>query len=617
MEILDQNSALLAQEAALIPSPSLIDGRTEIDRLSFLTEFATVINFYDNENRLHGNWSPFLLKDPAILVAHISKTKIDQINSLFHNTCNQIELFVNSEKISKELVIGINHLFDQIITLFVRVERWTYYMQLTAVEYELKKYLIHQVKNTYGKFFWAILSLKDKLSHVPYRHRVKRVYYYLYDNFDPIIWKQSKDKSPYWDVLGLEHQVNETSSPLTIYTAIKNVGVDLLRFLEAVVLFAGKEYSTVKTIRGKYPDTLLIRTFVNLLDVYNDQINKISGNHLKFYYQDILKQNLKEAIADQVLLFADLAKTDSTFMLSAGTLFNGGLDAQKKPILFESLSNVNLNPAKINNVYAIGKDKKSNNLTGIQQIVNPSVIQKNEDGKVKSWNFFGEANQPIKPAELSPVGFVISSPLLLLREGTRTITIEFLSLEIPLDINHLNFYLSTENDWFQVDKTTNVSISNYTITITLNPSDPAISAYLKNPEKLDSNWPMLKIAFDEMNSLTPILNAHSINLSVVVKGVKLVQLYNDFGTVSSKNPYQPFGPTPLLNSSFIMGSNEIFSKPISSFDIKIDWTNLPDDFYCYYEIYNKYLKGKLIYISWLNRFLNCLFGNKKRKKETC
>jgi hypothetical protein len=46
MQIIDQNSALVAQETALIPGASLIDGRTEIDRLSFLTEFASVINFY-------------------------------------------------------------------------------------------------------------------------------------------------------------------------------------------------------------------------------------------------------------------------------------------------------------------------------------------------------------------------------------------------------------------------------------------------------------------------------------------------------------------------------------------------------------------------------------------
>ncbi len=606
MEIFNQNSALIAQETALIPGSSLIDGRTEIDRLSFLTEFATVINFYDSENRVHGNWSPFLLKDPAILVAHISKTKIDQIYALFHNICNQIELVVNKNKITKELVIGINHLFDQLIELFVRIERWIYYMQLTAVEYELKKYLIHQVKTTYSKYFWALLSLKDRLSQIPYRHRVKRVYYYLYDNFDQLIWKQNKDKSPYWDVLGLDHQVDKTSSPLAIYTALKNVGKDLLRFLEAVVSFAAQEYESVKAIKGKYPDTLLLRSFVNLLGIYKDQLNAVAGQHLQFYYSDILKQNLQGAVADQVLLFADLAKTDSTFMLPEGTLFNGGLDAQKKPILFEALSDVHLNPAKISNIYTIAKNKTNNNLTSIQQISNPSVIQKDEDGKVQSWKFFGETTPVGTLPEPSTFGFAVSSPLLFLSEGTRTIKIEFIGLEIEaFELAHLNFYLSTEKSWFQVDKINNVAIDQHTITIFLYPGDPEISTFLENPEKLDSTWPMLKIAFDEMDSLTAVLNTLSINLSVTVRGVKTLQLYNDFGAISTKNPYQPFGPTPLLNSSFVIGSNEVFSKPISSFNIKIDWNNLPENFRSYYEIYNKYLKGKLVFIPWINRIFGC------------
>ncbi|MFW0717712.1 contractile injection system tape measure protein [Pedobacter sp. N23S346] len=69
MKIIDQHTALAAQETALVPVSSLLDGRTEVDCLAFLSHFASLINFYDNDNNIHGNWTPFLLKDLAILLA--------------------------------------------------------------------------------------------------------------------------------------------------------------------------------------------------------------------------------------------------------------------------------------------------------------------------------------------------------------------------------------------------------------------------------------------------------------------------------------------------------------------------------------------------------------------
>ena len=65
MSLIDQNSAMISLEEALTPNPYLIDNRTEKDRLNFLVDFASLINFYDRSNTINGNWMPFLLKDPV------------------------------------------------------------------------------------------------------------------------------------------------------------------------------------------------------------------------------------------------------------------------------------------------------------------------------------------------------------------------------------------------------------------------------------------------------------------------------------------------------------------------------------------------------------------------
>ncbi|MEJ0103893.1 MAG: hypothetical protein WDO19_15620 [Bacteroidota bacterium] len=73
MDPLNQHTIISSLQKALVPAPRMIDGRTERDRLWFLSAFAGLINFYNTDNNREGSWRPFLLKDPVFLLAFISK----------------------------------------------------------------------------------------------------------------------------------------------------------------------------------------------------------------------------------------------------------------------------------------------------------------------------------------------------------------------------------------------------------------------------------------------------------------------------------------------------------------------------------------------------------------
>ena len=98
MILIDQNSAINSLNEALVPSPYLIDERTEQDWLYFLTEFSKLINFYNDSNTIDGNWSPFLLKDPVFLMVSISKTNYKSLHSDYKNSCAEIQRLVQNEK---------------------------------------------------------------------------------------------------------------------------------------------------------------------------------------------------------------------------------------------------------------------------------------------------------------------------------------------------------------------------------------------------------------------------------------------------------------------------------------------------------------------------------------
>lgn len=389
MKVIDQNSAAAALEIALTPAPGLIDGRTETERLNFLCEFAALLNFYDGNNQLNGTWQPFLLKDPVFLLASIAHTDYLKEHKLFVKTCANLQGVINSQitiepitpdpvatEKANEMVALFNQLFDQLTRVFLRIEQWTSFMQMDKSEYDLKKYVIEQVKYTYNAYLWAVLSLRDFLASsgdltdestkliIPVRD-------YVFDSFTDELWTKGAGTMPFMQVLGLYtiDQVQEeppggsstsgpipygvTLTPQKYFDGLKNTGNLLFKFYRTIVHHSKAEYEKEKIKKSSYPDTLLLRTFSDLMKVHQAQLNGIADKHLHFYYTDILKQTEQPAVADSVFISIVLGKNITVFDMPAGTQFNAGADANKNPILFASTEEVSLNAGVISGVYTL------------------------------------------------------------------------------------------------------------------------------------------------------------------------------------------------------------------------------------------------------------------------
>ena len=229
------------------------------------------------------------------------------------------------------------------------------------------------------------------------------------------------------------------------------------------------------------------------------------------------------------------------------------------------------------------------------------------------------ASKTALPVTTLKPAFAFSSPMLFLMEGKRIISIE---LNFADTFNHqllkgANYYMSMQKTWLNVTKKLVspgkpppeiapiiINPKSVTIKIKLDPTDPPIESFLLNkdglnPDGLASSWPMFKIELSSFAGFDEIPVLDSLIVTVDVTGVKTFQLYNDYGTLSTKTAYPPFGPIPLVNSNFIIGSNEIFSKPINLLIIELFWDNLPPDFSTYYQQYNDYRfpTGELLYSS--------------------
>lgn len=599
---IDQYTAINSLDKALIPGDHLIDGRNEADMLDFLSGFAGLINFYNNSNKINGNWEPFLLKDPVFIVASIAKTRYTNIYELYHKTCLYIEQLLKKDAAGTELPSALNTLFDQVTSLFFIMEHWTYYMQSSDEEYDLKSFVTGRVRYTYSAIFWAVQAMREDLylhKAIPFIDPVK---YYLFDRFDSLIWRVNMNKSPYWQVLGINKPIADPKSEIThakenkasCYKALRYAGDQALSFIKTTIRFAPAEFEKLNATRGRYPDTILLRTFIHLLQVQQKQLNGISGRHLEFYYRDILKQKELPAKADHVFVCAQVSTPAEVFFTDAGTLFNAGEDAQKNPILFANAEPVTLNPAAIAGCYTLA-------VAGIVPALYSKTVYINDgSGQVVPWETFGDA---AAPATQQKTAFVVASPMLYLKEGLRTIvfTLNFAEA-VPMDLlTGATYYLTTQKAWLKLDPPAIAPVNNmpplfaYSITVMLDPTKEAIVPFLEKPVDMESVWPMLKIEFDTAANLNapPVISIFTID--VTVSGIKNLLLNNDYGVLSTKTPYPPFGPSPPVNSNFIIGSSEIFSKPLTAVYMSLTWSTLPPDgFQDYYQLYNNCIRDNFV-----------------------
>jgi hypothetical protein len=335
------------------------------------------------------------------------------------------------------------------------------------------------------------------------------------------------------------------------------------------------------------------------MKIYQAQMNSLSEKHLSFYYSDILKQTPNSVLPDTVFASSSLAKKTATYQLAKGTVFTAGINANKEPILFETLNKASLNPAKIINAYTLSQTPVDtyNSELYLQKLPPVNVIAKDEAGAIKSWKTFGSTQTP--QGAKQELAFTIASPMFYLTEATtRTITLNFTFANdetIIFSQPDFKFYLSTEKTWFEVPASNNLSdvIVENQIYLQLSPTDPVISAFTKNPDGYSSEWPLLKIVFPGYTESISSLAIATLDISVNVEELKNFQLYNDFGQLNAKKPFQLLGGAPKMNQSFMIGNAEIFSKPVQSMCFYLTWNPFAPsfDFANYYLEYNNYLNN--------------------------
>ena len=611
---------------ALEPSYFNIDERDSRDRLAFVTKFAELVNYYDEHNQQSGNWLPFLVKDPALLLAVISKCDYQQYDYCFHQVSQQLIklgwfgdnqsqpsdkalLLVNWQAPDLELQV-FQQLFSLLTNLFKQINAWLTPMHegigKTSQVDELKSFFTKQIESRLANQLSQTKALQQAIiNHLDKHQKAHFTELLELDEFLPELWLHSTCRAilPETKSLNLAWISHEF---INIYHSV-------FSFVRQVVSYAESQFYQIYQQQNASPDTALLIAFIQLMEVQQKQINRFTGKHLDFYYQDILQQKPQTAIADKTVVCLTLAKKIESLELAADTQFKAGSYPDKTPIIFINSRSQLITESRIKQVHPVyyqteklesSSEQKSAAQLFVGTKLAPDLLLKNSQKEQLSWPLFG--NNLVNEAQSSEVcyqnkqisqGFAFASPMLFLQSGKRTITIDFHFEKLPAEnyFSQSQFWLSSKSKWLKViakpvDEAAGSSVKNsLSVQINLSSDVPAVVPFDKHPDGIPSLWPQLKVLLsDEVNLTKP----------PQIKGVTItteVEQFNDF-VLGNKNGLLPpkklgllLGSIPEQQDSFYFGASECFAKPLTELKLLLTWELPTTSFSTYYQQYNDYL----------------------------
>ncbi|HTF20026.1 MAG TPA: hypothetical protein VK658_18260 [Chryseolinea sp.] len=358
------------------------------------------------------------------------------------------------------------------------------------------------------------------------------------------------------------------------------------------------------------PHLALMLAFIKQYGQVQDQLNGLTSTHLDFFYTKVIGEKRKNAIPDKLYIFIELARNISQYILAKGEVILAGNDSSGKRITYTTDNQVALNHTTISQLKAI--HHSSQNDTSIYSF--STVNSTDGYGKPlppgQGWYPFGDVNRNAKIA--AEIGFGIMSPILLLKDGRRRITVSFsLSTDKKwhrdemLTSDYFVAQITSGKQWI----TKNVKEFSYdnkklTLVVELGEVDPETSPYDKSVHGYalaETNWPMLKVVFMPGYTLgsykhLQTIQFTSITLRAEVEASTALAVRNDYGELDINKTFYPLGYTPVRGSNFFVGIPETYTKPLELIKLRIKWKGLPENFKIYYEGYkgstNSLVKGK-------------------------
>ncbi|MEP6727887.1 MAG: hypothetical protein ABJC98_18845 [Bacteroidota bacterium] len=434
----------------LLSGKAKIDNRSLADLLDFFVQLSRNVNYYDEKLNV-SDWQPFFSKSlPFILTAVI---KYDR--NAAEQKLSQYKKRFDSKPSAGGLHLLLRYSYTNIIK---KINAWQLQVTNSGIP----------VETVMDKL------MKDKLSgpvknFIKYSNAATHWYGTKGINFNSLL------SNPAWLLVqGDLYKEDETfrkegNTKRKRLIALYNKVFQLIQTFHDVIrlLSVSAEQSLDQSIlplkeelKEKNPPHLAILfAFIKLFQYLQGDLNGYTKRHLDFFYKQVLKLKPKAAEPDKVHLVLDIQQQLDKYLFKKGLLFKDGKDNNKAEIYFASDDEIVVNKAQVadqRTLFLNNQSVRQQQLPGVATCENRSIVEgvymapnatmaNGVDKDFKDalpsratlgskWSkYIDPENKFTYPYPNARLGFILASPVLLLNEGTRTITI---SLSCQLQRNY-------------------------------------------------------------------------------------------------------------------------------------------------------------------------------------
>jgi hypothetical protein len=615
---------------ALLPENIQIDAREMHEWLAFIAQSAELVQYFNTQNKISGNWAAFLQKDPSVLLALILQARPEKYDNEVRGFVRQFFGAANE----KSQAQAFEKLLLKTLDMALEINHW--YLQTLQIKYTeqnnpVQEILRKIIQDTLGKELQQLKSLIDLLL----QKKAIRLPADTLAKFDP-----------FHDIWDLKNNLKSVEIQLGNSSDWLNAAIPLTRqvfqhlYMTMVHITQKAQMWFEESLKNEYhaPHVGLLLGFLELFKHAKNQLNELPKKHLLHYYQDILQQQPRKHVPDKTVVSFSMAKHLDTHLIEKGVLLSAGSNEKGIPSNYQTLQDLLLSKAEIYALKTLYLSKSNtafvNSSYRLVSGIYAAPFANSQDGTGTpfqtsdiSWPVFGEEQLDKNLIDRrmidAAIGFIIASPILSIREGKREITLQFQFSESSLDIlmdlvddialnqsksrsevaanifeDAFHIFVSTELEWWPIKRWRMdepdqwIVNGGFSIFLYLNEDDPAIAS-LSVPS-YDTHWPMVQIRLNPdcniyVYSFCAPLEVEAIQIDVAVKGIKSLTLYNQIGLLDGSAPFQLLGPIPQRNAYLLIGHTELFTKRLTHLAFRLQWNNIPDlekGFAEYYQEYN-------------------------------
>ena len=447
---------------ALSPETTKIDNRSIADLLVWSVGYAQELPYFNQMNLLVGNWRVFWEKDISAVIADIDSKRPPADGALFQEIENyrRLEAVARiSTTDAKMRISRFRELCDQLLAIPKQFENWHRRVEKGL---GLWRYLDETIQAVLRP---AVIKLQQYDLGAENENGQNEPLGLDYDGLK-IPWnlpEAAPDPSIYQGINLDERLDNAIQRLAFLFDGVQSVYV---RLINSAGLWMEE---SLQSWPRHEPHFALFLAFLLHFQHAQRHLNGITGRHLDFYYERVLRLGRKDSDPDQAHLIFTAAPHSPYLPLEAGTRFSAGKDETGVETHYQLIQDFVVNQADVTDLKALFVDPVEQD-SDAQIAFRASPTANSRDGKgapldetKPRWKTFGHDSS----RDQAPVGFAIASPMLFLAEGERTITATFavtnelekidqmlfqdLFAETEPDVlGLLEVSLSTEEGWFVV-----------------------------------------------------------------------------------------------------------------------------------------------------------------------